>query len=43
MGDFVLSNDINWAYVEIEGPAYFVTDVVVDQARVGVDLIGRSA
>jgi uncharacterized protein len=26
-GRFCLSNAINWAYVEIEGPAYFVKDV----------------
>ena len=26
-GRFCLSNSINWAYVEIEGPAYFVKDV----------------
>ena len=26
-GRFCLSNSINWAYVEIEGPPYFVKDV----------------
>ena len=26
-GRFCLSNSINWAYVEIDGPAYFVKDV----------------
>ncbi len=26
-GRFCLSNAINWAYVEIDGPAYFVKDV----------------
>lgn len=26
-GRFCLSNAINWAYIEVEGPAYFVKDV----------------
>jgi hypothetical protein len=34
-GRFCLSNDINWAYVAIEGPAYFVRDLApVDGALV---------
>ncbi len=36
-GRFCLSNSINWAYIEIEGPAYFVKDVEVGTD--GVDLI----
>jgi hypothetical protein len=36
-GRFCLSNSINWAYVEIEGPAYFVKDV--EPAPEGIELI----
>jgi hypothetical protein len=36
-GRFCLSNSINWAYVEIEGPAYFVKDV--EPTADGIDLI----
>ena len=36
-GRFCLSNSINWAYVEIEGPAYFVKDV--EMAADGVSLL----
>jgi hypothetical protein len=36
-GRFCLSNSINWAYVEIEGPAYFVKDV--ETSEMGVDLL----
>jgi hypothetical protein len=36
-GRFCLSNSINWAYVEIEGPAYFVKDVEVSNE--GIDLV----
>jgi hypothetical protein len=36
-GRFCLSNSINWAYVEIEGPAYFVKDV--DPAADGIGLV----
>jgi len=36
-GRFCLSNSINWAYVEIEGPAYFVKDV--EPTPTGIDLI----
>ncbi|MFA9412169.1 MAG: hypothetical protein ACERK0_12945 [Deltaproteobacteria bacterium] len=36
-GRFCLSNSINWAYVEIEGPAYFVKDV--ELAADGVSLL----
>jgi len=35
-----LSNSINWAYVEIEGPAYFVKDVAPTDAGVGLLLSG---
>jgi len=35
-GRFCLSNSINWAYVEIEGPAYFVKDV--ELGAEGIDL-----
>lgn len=36
-GRFCLRNAINWAYVEIEGPAYFVKDVVPSPG--GVELL----
>jgi hypothetical protein len=36
-GRFCLSNSINWAYVEIEGPAYFVKDV--ELTNEGIDLV----
>ena len=36
-GRFCLSNSINWAYVEIDGPAYFVKDV--EPNAHGIDLI----
>jgi hypothetical protein len=36
-GRFCLSNSINWAYVEIEGPAYFVKDVEMNAE--GIELI----
>jgi hypothetical protein len=39
-GRFCLSNSINWAYVEIEGPAYFVKDVVPSAEGVGLLLSG---
>jgi len=39
-GRFCLSNSINWAYVEIEGPAYFVKDVAVTDEGVGLLLSG---
>jgi len=39
-GRFCLSNSINWAYVEIEGPAYFVKDVEPDADGVGLLLSG---
>lgn len=29
-GRFCLKNDINWAYVSIEGPAHFVRSVIID-------------
>ncbi len=39
-GRFCLSNAINWAYVEIEGPAFFVKDVEPSEAGVGLLLSG---
>jgi len=39
-GRFCLSNAINWAYVEIEGPAYFVKDVEPSADGVGLLLSG---
>ncbi|MEM7137437.1 MAG: DUF1285 domain-containing protein [Myxococcota bacterium] len=39
-GRFCLSNAINWAYVEIEGPAYFVKDVAVSAEGVVLHLSG---
>ena len=39
-GRFCLSNSINWAYVEIEGPAYFVKDVEPAAEGVGLVLSG---
>jgi hypothetical protein len=39
-GRFCLSNSINWAYVEIEGPAYFVKDVEVNAEGIELHLSG---
>lgn len=39
-GRFCLSNDINWAYVEIEGPAYFVRSVELSDQGVKLTLSG---
>jgi hypothetical protein len=39
-GRFCLSNAINWAYVEIEGPAYFVKDVAVSPRGMELFLSG---
>jgi len=39
-GRFCLSNSINWAYVEIEGPAYFVKDVEVSEDGIRLRLSG---
>ena len=39
-GRFCLSNSINWAYVEIEGPAYFVKDVEPSDEGIGLLLSG---
>jgi hypothetical protein len=36
-GRFCLSNSINWAYVAIEGPAYFIKDI--EPIAEGVDLL----
>lgn len=40
-GRFCLSNSINWAYVEVEGPAYFVKDVVPGDDGVRLRLSGE--
>ena len=39
-GRFCLSNSINWAYIEVEGPAYFVKDVEPDDDGIGLVLSG---
>ena len=39
-GRFCLSNSINWAYVTVEGPAYFVKDAVVRDEGVVLQLSG---
>ncbi len=39
-GRFFLKNDINWAYVEIEGPAYFVRATSLDAEGVTLSLSG---
>ena len=39
-GRFCLSNDINWAYVDIEGPPYFVRGVHFDGDAVVLELSG---
>lgn len=39
-GRFCLSNAINWAYVEIDGPAYFVKDIEVTADGIGLLLSG---
>ena len=39
-GRFCLSNSINWAYVEVQGPAYFVKDVVTGDDGVLLRLSG---
>jgi len=39
-GRFCLSNSINWAYVEIEGPAYFVKDVEINAEGIELRLSG---
>jgi len=39
-GRFCLSNAINWAYVEIEGPAYFVKDVELSRDGMKLRLSG---
>lgn len=33
-GRYCLKNDINWAYVEIEGPPYFVRSVVIERPSI---------
>ncbi|MGB8329277.1 MAG: hypothetical protein WCE62_04055 [Polyangiales bacterium] len=40
-GRFCLRNSINWAYVEIAGPAYFVRDVEPDTDGIGLVLSGE--
>jgi len=39
-GRFCLSNAINWAYVEIEGPPYFVKNVDATPDSIGLILSG---
>ncbi|MGB5812466.1 MAG: hypothetical protein WBG86_18150 [Polyangiales bacterium] len=39
-GRFCLSNAINWAYVEIEGPAYFIKDVTPEHDHLSLHLSG---
>jgi hypothetical protein len=39
-GRFCLSNSINWAYIDIEGPAYFVKDIQADAHGIGLALSG---
>ena len=39
-GRFCLSNAINWAYVEIDGPAYFVKDIEARADGIGLLLSG---
>ncbi len=39
-GRFCLSNAINWAYVDIEGPPYFVKDVEASDEGVTLHLSG---
>lgn len=39
-GRFCLSNSINWAYIEVDGPAYFVKDVKVEGNDVVLRLSG---
>ncbi len=39
-GRFCLSNAINWAYVDIEGPPYFVKDVTVQDDVIMLHLSG---
>ncbi len=40
-GRFCLSNAINWAYVQIDGPAYFVKDVVASDEGIELLLSGE--
>ena len=40
-GRYCLSNDINWAYVTIEGPAYFVRGVELTEGAVSLRLSGE--
>ena len=39
-GRFCLSNDINWAYIAIEGPAYFVVDATIGEDGITLQLSG---
>jgi hypothetical protein len=39
-GRFCLSNSINWAYVEIDGPAYFVKDAEASEEGIRLTLSG---
>ncbi len=40
-GRFCLSNDINWAYIEIEGAPYLVRDLNIDGNDVHLSLTGE--
>lgn len=40
-GRMCLSNDINWAYIEVEGPAYFVRGVEPDDGGIRLRLSGE--
>ncbi len=39
-GRFCLSNSINWAYIDIEGPAYFVKDISATNDEITLHLSG---
>lgn len=39
-GRFCLSNAINWAYVEVEGPPYFVKDLTLEPGGILLHLSG---
>ena len=39
-GRFCLSNSINWAYIDIEGPAYFVKDTTPTLDQITLHLSG---
>lgn len=39
-GRMCLKNDINWAYIEVEGPPFFVRSVTLDDGAVKLTLSG---